>query len=226
MAVEKSIELNKAHPEIKLEVGNFFPVTTRFNQKLLDDFTEKVMLHDSKDPLYIYFDSPGGSVFAVSRMIGILKSSDIKTICVARYAASAAFMLFEYCHARYILPDGILMSHNWAGTFSNEAPRIKTLFEVVDRIVENIDKPIAKRMKLDFKEYKRLINNNLWMDVQYAEKYNAIDGVVHKLTCSKSLLKKRIKSTTRGYFRSKITYKSGCPLITKTYNKPAQSDEY
>ena len=204
--------------KIELTSGNFFPITEKFSQRLLDNFTEKVMLYDNSKTLYLYFDSPGGSVFAVSRMIGILKTSGIKTTCIARFAASAAFMLFENCTNRYLLSDGVLMSHNWAGGFQDEGPRIKSLFNVVDRIVQNIEIPIAKRMNLDFKEYKRLINNNLWMDIQFAKKYYAIDGYLHGITCSKKLIKRRI-STRRGY-------KSGCPLITKTYSSSTYTDEY
>ena len=74
---------------VTFEEGNFFAITTSFNQSLLDDFTEKVLNHDS-DELFIYFDTPGGSVIALSRMARIMKGSDIKFTCITNFAASAA----------------------------------------------------------------------------------------------------------------------------------------
>ena len=89
-----------AENKIVFDEGNFFAVNASFDEVLLDSFTRRVMTTDEKK-IFIYFDSPGGSVFALTRMIGIMKSSNIKFVCVARFAASAAFMMFQRCNERY-----------------------------------------------------------------------------------------------------------------------------
>ena len=88
--------------------------------------------------MYIYFDTPGGDVISLSRMVRLMKGSDIKFTCVAAFAASAGFMLFQHCDKRLLLSDGILMSHNWAGGFQDEAPRLLSLFNVYQSLVSTM----------------------------------------------------------------------------------------
>ena len=214
--------VNNSVPKIVLEKDNFFAITSSFNQKLLDDFSEKLLTHNSKK-LYIYFDTPGGSVLALSRMVRLMEGSSIEFVCIASFAASAGFMLYQFCDKRYMVSDGIIMSHNWAGGFADEAPRIITLFEAIQSLVDPMEEKAVQNMNVDMKEYKRLINNNLWMPYNLAKKYDAIQEQAH-ITCEKSLVKKRIKlkptySIFRSRFGSSGLYKSGCPLIQKVYTK-------
>ena len=212
---------------IKLEKDNFFAITSQFDGTLLDNFTEKVLAYDKKE-MYIYFDTPGGSVIALSRMARIMKGSDIKFTCIASFAASAGFMLFQHCQNRLLLSDGVLMSHNWAGGFRDEAPRILTMFNTIQSIVDVLEAVAIKKMTVDAKEYARLINSNLWMTSTLATKYKAIDGVINNVSCSSDIIKQRVRTTYRSFFgRSGVIYKSGCPLIQKVYKKSnSRNDTY
>lgn len=216
---------------VHFENGNFFAITTGFNQNLLDNFTEKVLSYKGKE-LYIYFDTPGGSVIALSQMARIMKSSDIKFTCVANFAASAGFMLFEHCDTRLLMSDGQLMSHNWSGGFRDEAPRILTLFYTIQAIVDQLEGEVLSKLNVDKVKYYELINKNLWMTQALAKKYEAIDGVISKVTCDKDLIKKRVATRIQYFtgfgFASKYVYKSGCPLIQKTYakKKKRNKDKY
>ena len=211
---------------IVFEDGNFFAITTQFDNKLLDNFTEKVLNHE-EDNMYIYFDTPGGSVIALSRMARIMKSSKINFTCVANFAASAGFMLFQHCQHRYLLSDGVLMSHNWAGTFSDEGPRILTMFNTIQSIVNNLEEIAIKKMNVDAVEYAALINNNLWMTRTLATQYSAIDGVTDDVTCSRKLIKQKNPLRVRtGWTSWKTFYRSGCPLIQKLYAKDKSSNDY
>lgn len=212
--------------DVHFEEGNFFPITQQFDGKLLDDFTEKIFGYEGKE-LIIYFDTPGGSVLALSKMARIMKSSDIKFTCVASFAASAGFMLFQHCDNRLLLSDGILMSHNWSGGFQGEAPRILTMFYTIQSIVDTLEAVTLTKMSVTAEEYAALINKNLWMTLELATKYNAVDGVAGKVTCSKALIKQRnrLKARPSYYDRSPRTfYRSGCPLIQKAYTKSSSKN--
>lgn len=204
---------------VNFEEGNFFAITSPFNNTLLNKFTEKILAYD-KDELYIYFDTPGGSVIALSRMARLMKGSNIKFTCVANFAASAGFMLFQHCNNRLLLSDGILMSHNWAGSFRNEAPRILTLFNTIQNLVGTLEAVAIEKMNVNSTEYATLINSNLWMTSVLATKYEAIDGVIDAVTCSAKLLEQRNPIYSRGFFGGGSTiYKSGCPLVQTVYKK-------
>ena len=214
---------------IEFDLGNFFSVTTGFSEKLLADFSEHLINYEGEEML-IYFDSPGGSVFSMARMIGLMQSSPVKFKCVARFAASAAFNMFEACDKRYILPDGVIMSHEWSGGFRDEAPRILSLYNAISHLVSEVENLTVSRMNIDMRTYKELINKNLWMTKTLATKYGAIDGVVNKVTCSKKLAQQRVKTVVqqRGLFGPiNITIiKNGCPLISKTYKEKPGREYY
>ena len=205
-------------PSVKFEEGNFFSITSQFDRKLLDDFSEKLLGYDKKE-LIIYFDTPGGSVIALSSMARLMKASDVKFTCVASFAASAGFMLFQHCDNRYLLSNGVLMSHNWSGSFSGEAPRILTLYNTINDLVATIEAVAIEKMSVNKKEYAALINDNLWMTSRLALKYKAIDKVITKVSCSKDIIEQRVQTLQRSWGGSKFVYKSGCPLIQKTYYK-------
>ena len=208
----------KEAPEIIFDDDSHFAVTDEFNEDLLEDFITKVMTYDKED-MTIYFDSPGGSVIAMSRIIAIMNSSDIKFTCVARFAASAAFAMFQACDVRYILKDGIIMQHNASGMFRGELTRVRTLLEAIEAIVKGVEINTAKRMKIPYDTFKALINNNLWIPSTKIFEYNAADAIVKKISCTKELIKKEIRSTKKqcGLFTGKIVdeARSACPLLKR-----------
>lgn len=208
----------KVGPSVQFKEGNFFAITSEFNRRLLDNFAEKVLSYKEKE-LIIYFDTPGGSVIALSRMAQIMESSDITFTCVASFAASAGFMLFQHCNNRYLLADGVLMSHNWAGSFSGEGPRILTMYNTIQSIVDALEATAIKKMSVDKFEYARLINSNLWMTSKLATKYAAIDAVITNLSCSDKIINQRNATIEYTFSGVRFIYKSGCPLIQKTYYK-------
>lgn len=222
LGLSNSFASDYQHSSVKFKKGNFFAITSQFNRKLFDDFNEKVLTYKRKK-MYIYIDSPGGSVIALSHMARIMKSSNIKFVCVASFAASAAFILFQHCHERLILSSGVLMSHNWSGTFSDEAPRILTLYNTVQSLVDTLEEVVINKMSVNKTKYAALINDNLWMPAGLSERYNAVDAVVDQVTCSKSLIRKRIR--TQFSFGGKTVYKSGCPLIQKAYLKKSYKNK-
>lgn len=204
---------------IKFEKDNFFAITSQFNTNLLNNFAEKILAYKG-DEIYLYFDTPGGSVIALSRMVRLMKGSNIKFTCIANFAASAGFMLFQHCDTRLLLSDGILMSHNWAGSFRDEAPRILTLYNTIQNLVGTLEATVIEKMALDATTYAALINNNLWMTYILATEYNAIDGVINNVSCSSELLEQRNPVILRTFFGGGSTvYKSGCPLVQKVYKK-------
>lgn len=224
-----TLENKVVNTSVRFEKGNFFSITSNFNQRLLDNFTEKVLTYND-DEMNIYFHTPGGSVIALAGMARIMKNSDIKFTCVASFAASAGFMLFQHCDKRLLLSDGILMSHNWAGGFRDEAPRILTLFNAVQSLVDDLESVAISKMNVNATEYAALINSNLWMPAGLATKYNAIDGIAGRVSCSDELIKERVLTfSRRGYYgRRTSVYKSGCPLIQKSYKRRSlkRSDEF
>lgn len=75
----------------------------------------KKMVSDSKAPIYILINSPGGSILAMDQFIGamkIAKAHKVQLNCVVGViAASAAFDILTACDRRYALPTSLLLFH-------------------------------------------------------------------------------------------------------------------
>lgn len=196
---------------------DFFAINTEYDDALGDRFIQKVLTLKG-DKLYVYFDSPGGSIFPMMRMIETMRvEKHIKFICVARMAASAAFMTFQHCNERYLLPDGILMSHNAAGGFQGELPRVRSMLDVIEGLLEPVERRVARKLKLSFRDYKEAINNNLWINGLTVHKWYAADQVITGVSCTKETVETMIKSTesVRTLFgnTSVESTKSACPIF-------------
>lgn len=208
----------KIHDVIKFSGNDFFAITTEYNDAVGDKFIEKVLTFKG-DKLYIYFDSPGGSIFPMLRMIETMRvEKHIRFICVARMAASAAFMTFQHCNERYLLPDGILMSHNAAGGFQGELPRVRTMLNVIEGLLEPVERRVARKLKMSFRDYKEAINNNMWLNSLTAG--HAIDRIITGVSCTKETVETMVKSTetVRTIFGESTTEvtKTACPIFNKS----------
>jgi len=77
----------------------------------------------SKDPIEVYIDSPGGSVYAgmvfIEAMEKVKEQGVVIKCYVPQFAASMAFTIFTQCSERYALPYAQLLFH---------APRIGGMF--------------------------------------------------------------------------------------------------
>jgi ATP-dependent protease ClpP protease subunit len=193
---------------------------------MANEFMERVFSSKKKE-LLIYIHSGGGSVFSMNRIISTMRASGKTFTCIARFAASAAFMIFEHCDNRYVMEDSILMSHNASGGFYGEFPRIRTQLTLWEKIVEKSERTIAKKMGMKYEDYKTEINKEMWMEYTTALQRKAADVLVGAY-CTKATVEKLITKSveTCGLFECKTDYVtvSACPLISEPKSK-ASSEE-
>jgi len=194
----------------------------KVNTEMKDRFIEKSIQSD--DNIFVYIDSPGGSVYEMNEIINYMKHSGKQYVCVAKFAASAAFSIFQFCQKRYMIPfSSISMQHDVAGQMYGDLPAMKAQLDMWLKITEKIDKIIAKRMKISLEKYKQLIANDLWLTYDMALEYNAVDSSAF-VTCTKKALntwkirKRRVCSFIFGC--KNITIKESlCPLISPKEEK-------
>lgn len=205
-----------------------FAIKEPFTESLKSRFIEKIT-SDRSDTIYLYIDSPGGSVFALQSMIEQMLYSEKKFVCIARYAASAAFMLYQYCDERYMLPYGsILMSHNASTSISGTIPEIRSILNAWERLIYNLEKDMALRLGMTYRRYKNLISNEIYMDYTLAKKYNAVDSKAI-VVCTPELINTKVKivSETCTFFgcEENEEYVSGCPIIDKKFKVKKKKEE-
>lgn len=79
---------------------------------LMDDELEQVQKDFERQPIHLYINSPGGSLYDMWALVDIMLMTDtpIYTYCTG-YAMSAAFIIFICGDRRFITPHVTLMCH-------------------------------------------------------------------------------------------------------------------
>jgi ATP-dependent protease ClpP protease subunit len=205
-----------------------FAIKEPFTESLKSRFIEKITT-DRSDTMYIYIDSPGGSVFALQSMIEQMLFSDKYFVCIARFAASAAFMLYQYCDERYMLPYGsMLMSHNASATLSGTIPELRSMLDAWERLILKLEVDMAVRLGMTYAAYKHLISKDTYMDFTLAKRYNATDSKAI-VVCTPELVNTKVKISREScsFFgcAEEEEIVSGCPIIDKKFPSKKKKED-
>lgn len=101
---------------LEVNVKRMVRVIGEVDQSIMDDANQlEALSAQSKDPIYIVINSPGGSVsFGMQFLTAmkVAKSRDVKLVCVVpNLAASMAFHMLAECDERYALSYTLLLWH-------------------------------------------------------------------------------------------------------------------
>jgi len=170
-------------------------------------------IENKHNTLYLYINSPGGSVMAGLEIINYIKSlqrREKQVICIAHNAMSMAFAIFQYCTERYILYSSSLMQHQMSLGVSGKLYDINSRMVYLNRLEEKINQDQAERLKLSVANFTRLIQNDWWMYAEDILLNNAADKMV-SIFCSFDNFEETV--TIHSLF-GEITVKySACPSI-------------
>jgi ATP-dependent Clp protease protease subunit len=133
----------------------------------------------SKDPIYLVIDSPGGSVLAGGILLSAMQASraPIYTICHSLCASMAA-MIHQYGAKRLTVDRSILMFHPASGGAEGDIDRIQSMISMIQKYVGKMEADVAARLGLKPEAYKALSVNELWLDSDDQLKMNAADELV------------------------------------------------
>lgn len=142
---------------------------------------------DSKKDIYLYINSPGGSVSAGMAILDTMNfiRADVSTICVGVAASMGALLLSSGTKGkRFALPNAEIMIHQVLGGAEGQASDIEIQAKHILRIKENLNKILAKNTGKTPAQVEKDADRDNWMTAEEAKKYSLIDDVIQK---SKSL---------------------------------------
>lgn len=185
--------------------GEIEPLNTA---KIIDRLT-----HINEPTVYVYLDTPGGSVSDGMNIVNVLKSLEargINVICVSHIALSMGFVITQYCPTRLVMDSSILMQHQMSiqlkGPVKNIASLMIGYIESVGRITEEHQ---AKRINVTTEKFNELVQHDWWIYGEDNIKKNTADGLAY-VWCDfhPEIIKERVYTI----FGDFDVYYSNCPL--------------
>ena len=133
------------------------------------------------DDIYLYINSPGGSVtagMAIYDTMNFIKA-DVVTICVGMCASMGAFLLSSGCKGkRMSLKNGEVMIHQPLGGVKGQASDIQIHADRIIKTKKKLNNILASNTSKDMKVIERDTERDNYMDANEALEYGLIDKII------------------------------------------------
>jgi ATP-dependent Clp protease protease subunit len=138
---------------------------------------------DSKKDIYLYINSPGGSVTAGLAIIDTMNfiKSDVSTICVGIAASMGALILSSGKKGkRFSLPNSEVMIHQVMGGTEGQASDIAINAKHILRTKDTLNKILAQNTNKKIDQVEKDSDRDYWMTSDEAKKYGIVDDIISK----------------------------------------------
>ena len=162
------------------------------NDEVNDDLTYEMTHYilkwnrDDKDipeidrkPIYILFDSPGGSIDAQAAICSMIELSKTPIIGVAiGLVASAASLIYLSCHVRLALKSSYFILHKGSATLNGDFENIMNSIDDYKKEVEKMVNFIIDRSSFTKEEVEEHINKDWYVRAPEALEKGMVDQII------------------------------------------------
>ncbi len=144
----------------------------------------QLLFLQSEDPdkdIYIYINSPGGSITAGMAIYDTMKyiKPDVVTICVGLAASMGQFLLTAGTKGkRFALPNAEIMMHQPLGGFQGQATDIEIHARRILKTKEIMIKLIAENTGKSVEQIRKDVERDFFFSAEEAVEYGLIDRVI------------------------------------------------
>lgn len=176
------------------------------------------------DEVYLFIQSPGGSVIDGMALVNYIRSTEKKVVCIADVAISMAFVTLQSCDERLATTNSIAMQHHSSfGAKNGESPNVKSFVDFLLKMEKTMNVQQAKRIGVSLESFEQKVDRDWWSFGDDLVTNKIVDGLVTS-TCTKKLLDTEIvERVSLGFFQVDLTW-SGCPLILEPKNAKVVKD--
>lgn len=183
--LEEEDERPRKHLEERLLESRIVLLTEPISPELAEDIVAKLLVlegEDSKAPIDLYLNSPGGSVdsgFAIYDMARFI-SAPVRCICTGLTASAAVIVLMAAPKkSRLSLPNSRFLIHQPSGGVHGSTADIEIEATQILKIRERINVLISEETGQPFEKVELDTRRNYWMDAKEALKYGLISKIVN-----------------------------------------------
>jgi ATP-dependent Clp protease protease subunit len=169
----------------RLGVERILFLGSEVNDAVANALVAQMLYLDSEDnskPIYLYINSPGGSVTAGLAIYDTMQyvKSDVVTICVGLAASMGAFLLGAGTKGkRLALPHSRIMIHQpLGGTSQRQASDIEIEAKEILRIKDMLNHAMADMTGQPFEKIEKDTDRDYFLSAAEARDYGLIDRVI------------------------------------------------
>ncbi|HAR4705935.1 TPA: ATP-dependent Clp endopeptidase proteolytic subunit ClpP [Staphylococcus aureus] len=136
---------------------------------------------DSEKDIYLYINSPGGSVtagFAIYDTIQHIKP-DVQTICIGMAASMGSFLLAAGAKGkRFALPNAEVMIHQPLGGAQGQATEIEIAANHILKTREKLNRILSERTGQSIEKIQKDTDRDNFLTAEESKEYGLIDEVM------------------------------------------------
>lgn len=179
-------KLPKSHFDKLLE-NRIIWIGTDVNDEMAGDICAKLLLLSAEDKdkdIYMYINSPGGSVTAGMSIYDIMQliPNDIVTISCGMSASMGQFLLTAGTQGkRYITPNSRVLLHQPLGGFGGTATEILIQAELINDMKVRLAGITAKNTGKTLEQVMEDGDRDNWFTAEEALEYGFVDHIVENV---------------------------------------------
>ena len=135
---------------------------------------------DAKKDIYLYVNSPGGSVTAGLSIVDTMNhiKPDVNTVCTGLAASMGSIILCQGAKGkRAILPNAEVMIHQPWGGAEGRASDIEITAKHIVKTKKRLNEMLAKATGRNLKQVETDTDRDFYMDASEAKKYGLVDEI-------------------------------------------------
>ena len=169
----------------RLGVERILFLGSEVNDGIANSLVAQMLYLDSEDsskPIYLYINSPGGSVTAGLAIYDTIQyvKSEVVTICVGLAASMGAFLLAAGTKGKRVaLPHSRIMIHQpLGGTSRRQASDIEIEAREILRMKEMLNRSLSHMSGQSFEKIEKDTDRDYFLSAEEAKDYGLIDRVI------------------------------------------------
>lgn len=161
-------------------------MTGEVNEELADSIAKQLLIldaEDSKSPIYMYIDSPGGDVYAGFAIFDTIRyvSAPVYLIGMGLIASAAALILLAAPKERRLgLPNSRYLIHQPLGRSQGVATDIEIYAKDMEKTRAKLNRIIADETGTSLEQVTKDTERDYWLDSDEAVNYGLISKIITK----------------------------------------------
>ena len=157
---------------------------SQVEDNMANAISAQMLLLAAEDPekdIYLYINSPGGSVTAGMAIYDTMQyiKNDVATVAMGIAASMGQFLLTAGAPGkRYAMPNARILMHQPLGGVGGTATEIRIQAEQTAAVKRTMAELIAKHSGQTFEQITTDSDRDRWFDADEAAKYGLLDHVV------------------------------------------------